>query len=440
MKTSKSLVQFAFLLCAVLPAACISDDSAIGENFLDSNIRTVMTDTCSIRVNTVSIDSVVTSGRELVLTGSYNDTTSGKTECVAYVPFAVPGSYEFPDEEIVFDSANIVMVMNGTWSGDTISFQQFNIHFLEEVISLPDDENYYSTWSVPYNAVPAVSFSIRPRPLSADTVSVRLPDPTGSDLLRRIVSRDEEVLGSQERFMNYMKGIAVTAGTGNNAVIGFSLGDSSMVIKLHYHYTALGRATGTVTVHPFTERCFYGVGRDRSGTPFSGLGGNEMLSSETGNMILVQALNGSFVRIGFPYLNNFLELGDFCFITHASLLIYPVRRTYSGQVPLPANLSLYVSNENDVTLDYITNYSGDALQTGDLVKDDLFGIETYYSFDITSFLQEQLGAFGIYRRSLQLIIPESDQAVTLNTLVAGDGSHPAGNMEIKVTYLVYDTK
>jgi len=440
MKTSKSLVLFIFLLYVIIPAACISDDSEIEENFLDSSIRTVLTDTCSIRVSTVSIDSVVTSGRDMVLTGSYIDTTLGKTECVAYVPFTVPGSYEFPDEEIIFDSINLVMVMNGSWFGDTISFQQFNIHFLENVISLPDDEDYYSTWSVPYMAAPAASFSFRPRPVSADTVSVRLPDLKGKDLLRRIVSQDEEVLGSQERFMDYLKGVAVTAGAVNYAVVGLSLGDSSMVIKLHYHYTALKRATGTITLHPFTERCFYGVRRDRYGTPFSELSGNEMLSVETGNMALVQALNGSFARIEIPYLNNFLELGDFCFVTQASLLIYPVKGTYSDQAPLPADLSLYVSNENDVTLGYITTYSGDALQTGNLVRDDLFGIETYYSFDITSFLQEQLGAFGINQRSLQLIIPESDQAVTLNTLVAGDGLHPANNMKIKVTYLVYDSK
>jgi len=411
-----------------------------GRSFLDSSIRTVLTDTSSIRIHTVSIDSVLTSGRGMVLAGRYPDTVFGNTECVAYVPFTVPGSYEFPDEEIVFDSINLVMVMNGTWFGDTISYQKFNIHFLENVISLPDDEVYYSTCSVPYMTFPAASFSFRPRPISADTVSVRLPDLKGKDLLQRIVSQDEEVLGSQERFMDYLKGVAVTAGDDNDVVVGLSLGDSSMVIKLHYHYTDLERETGTITLRPFTERCFYSVEVDRSGTPFSELKGNEMLSEETGHMILVQALNGSFARIEIPYLNNFLELGDFCFITEAYLLIYPVKGTYSGQAPLPGNLSLYVSNENDVTLGYITTYSGDALQTGNLVKDDLFGIETYYSFDITSFLQDQLGAFGINRRSLQLIIPESDQAVTLNTLVAGDGSYTSNNMKIKVTYLVYDSK
>jgi hypothetical protein len=120
-------------------------------------------------------------------------------------------------------------------------------------------------------------------------------------------------------------------------------------------------------------------------------------------------------------------------------MVYPVKGTYSEFVPLPEDLSLYVSNENDVTLGYITTYSGDALQTGNLVKDDLFGIETYYTYDITSFMQEQLGAFGTDRRSLNLIVPEASQPVTLNTLVAGDGQYPGKRIEIKVTYIVYDS-
>ena len=439
MKTTKPLVRFIILLLAGLPAACISDDTGIGENFLDSSIRTIVTDTCSVSVSTVSIDSVVTSGHDMVLSGRYNDTTFGKTVCVPYIPFTVPSSYNFPDQEIIFDSINFEMVLNGSWFGDTVSYQEFNINLLEEVITLPDNGKYYSTWAVPYVQEPMMSFSFRPRPLSRDTISVRLPDHFGADLLERIISQDEDVLGSQERFMNYLKGVAITTAPDNSVVLGMTVGDSSMVMKLHYHYTALERTEGTITVTPYSDRCFYGVETDRDGTPFSGLSGKILSSGETENLVLIQALNGSYVKIEFPYLNNFLESGDFCFITNAWLFIYPVKGTYSDLMPLPDDMSLYISNENDVTMGYVTTYSGDALQTGNLVKDDLFGIETYYSYDITSFIQEQTGAFGINRRSLQLIVPESAQAVTLNTLVAGTGSYPGKSMKIKVTYLVYDS-
>jgi hypothetical protein len=374
------------------------------------------------------------------MAGSYNDTVSGRTECTGYIPFTVPGSYVFPEAEIVFDSVNLVMILNGTWFGDTTSVQTYQVHLLDEVIELPDDEDYYSTWSVPYSSVPVASVSFRPHPAISDTVSVRLPDMMGEDLLDKIMNEDESVLGSQERFMNYFKGFALTAGEGNDVVLGMAVGDTSMVIDLHYHYSTLTRTEETITIVPLTERTFYSVSTDRSGTRFSDLRGKTLSSDQTGNTVLVQALTGAYVRIDFPYLNNLLQLGDYCTITEASLLIYPVRGTYSQYVPLPGDLSLYVSNENDVTLGYITTYSGDALQTGNLVKDDLFNIDTYYSYDITSFLQDQLGTFGINSRSLQLIVPQASQAVTLNTLVAGDGSYAGNRMKIKVSYLIYDIK
>lgn len=440
MKIAKNSVWCLIVLYASLLSACSDENFTIGERFIDSSIRTVIIDTCSIRLSTVSIDSVVTSGKNSVLTGSYSDTTFGRTECVAFVPFTVPGSISPPDAEIIFDSIDLMITLNGTWLGDTMLYHSFGVHLLDGVIPLPDGEKYYSTMSVPYGNEPIALLTCKPKPLSGDTLSVRLPDQLGRELLEKIMDDDQEVLGSQERFMNYFHGLAVAPGADNKTVLGMAAGDSSMLIRIHYHYSMLERTEGMVTIQPYTDRCFYNVATDRSGTPFSNLSGNELSSSMTGNMVLVQALAGSFVTIDFPYLNKLLELGDYCTVTSASLIISPVRGTYSDEVPLPKDLSIYISNENDVTLGYITTYSGDALQTGNLVVDDLFNIETYYSYDITSFLQEQISAIGIYRRKLQLIVPEASQAVTMHTLVAGDGYHYRNRMKLKVRYLIYDSK
>lgn len=440
MKIPKNSALSSLVLCGTMLAACSSEDFNMGEKFMGSTIRTVLIDTCTIRLSTVSIDSVVTSGKNSILTGSFSDTTFGSTECIAYIPFTVPGSAEPPEADIVFDSIDLKIILNGTWLGDTTVSHSFGVHLLDEVIALPDDEEYYSSWSVAYSTEPLTVFSFRPHPLLADTISVRLPDWLGEDLLNRIMDDDQQVLGSQERFMSYMKGIAITSAPGNKCVLGMAVSDTSMILRLHYHYSMLERTEALITINPFTERCFYGIDTDRSGTPFFNLRGKELPSSETGNMVLIQALTGAYVNIDFPYLNNLLELGGYCTVTEAILKISPVRGTYSRVVPLPKDLSMYVSNEDDVTLNYITTYTGDALQTGDLVKDDLFNIDTYYSYDITSFLQEQLGAIGIYKRKLQLIIPESSLAVTLNTLVAGDASHSGNQTQLKVKYLIYDDK
>jgi hypothetical protein len=437
--SGKTIRLIAFLPVAFL-MSCSEDEFTIGEHFIDSSLRSILIDTCTIKLTTVSIDSVVTSGMNTLLTGSYSDTTFGKTECTAYVAFSVPGSATLPDADIVFDSIDLTLTLNGTWLGDTLSQHSFEVHCLDEVIELPEDGDYYSSWSIAYENEPLATSSFKPHPLAYNTITVRLPDGIGMTLLKSIVNEDEDVIGSQDRFMEYFKGIAITPANDNNVVLGFSLSDSTTVLRIHYHYSTLERTEGIITIAPLTERCFYGVVTDRSGTPFSNLGGNELSSKETGNKVLVQALTGSYIKIEFPWLNNLLELGDYCNVTDATLMIYPVRGTYSKSVPLPENLSMYISNENNVTLNYITTYTGDALQTGNLVIDDLFNIDTYYSYDITSFLQGQLGAIGIYRRCLKLIVPQSNLAVTLNTMVAGGSSGQRYGMKLKISYLIYEGK
>jgi hypothetical protein len=55
-------------------------------------------------------------------------------------------------------------------------------------------------------------------------------------------------------------------------------------------------------------------------------------------------------------------------------------------------------------------------------------------------MQEQLGVFGINRRVLTLIIPQTDLAATINTLVAGDKNHARNGTKLLISYLIYDDK
>ena len=435
----RSLLFFILILAVLMPA-CTSDGFFLGKKYLNSNIRTVLIDTCTIKMTTVAIDSVVTSGLSSILFGSYSDTTIGKTASTAYLSFSLPGAMSFPVSEVVFDSLEMVLALNGSWLGDTTKIHTFNIYTLTEVTELPDDGDFYSTWSLPHSNTALTAFSLRPEPNVPEAVSVRLPDYIGADLLQKIIDDDEEVLGTEARFLEYFKGFAITAGDDNNAILGVHLNDTSTLLRIHYHYSATDRTEGYIEISADAERCFYGITTDRSGTPFDRLNRAELPSPESCNEVLVQALTASYVRIEFPYLNNLLELGDYGTIVGAELIIYPVKGTYSAAVPLPPELSIYVSTENDVSTGAITTYSGDELQTGNLTVDNLFDIDTYYSYDIAGFMQEQLGVFGINRRVLSLVIPQTDLAATLNTLVAGDKNHTRNNAKLLISYLIYDDK
>jgi hypothetical protein len=433
-------LPFLLLISAILLPACTSDGFFIGKEYLNSNIRTVIIDTCTIKMTTVPVDSIVTSGLNTIMFGRYTDTTIGKIVSTSYLSFSLPGAVSLPVSEVVFDSLEMVIALNGNWLGDTTKTHTFNIYRLTEVTELPDDGDFYSTWSLPFLNTALTSFSLRPEPNVPEAVSVRLPDNIGANLLQKMMDADEEVLGTEARFLEYFKGFAITAGDDNNAILGVHLNDTSTVLRIHYHYSVTERVEGYFEITANADRCFYGITTDRSGTPFDRLNSTELTSSESHNEVLVQALTASYVRIEFPYLNNLLELGDYGTVISAELYVYPVKGTYSAAVPLPSELSIYVSTENDVSTGAITTYSGDELQTGNLSVDNLLDIDTYYSYDITGFMQEQLGVFGINRRVLTLIIPQTDLAATINTLVAGDKNHARNGTKLLISYLIYDDK
>lgn len=441
MKVKYYRAYFALLIGSIFFAACTSDDFIIGRDFLDSGVRTVLIDTVSVKMTTVAIDSLKTSGNNLALVGAYNDPYAGRTECKSYISFTLPQKQNFPEHTLVFDSIVLAMVYSGEWLGDTVQYNDYNIHVLTEPVELPENNSFYSNNTATYESDPLTTFSVKPGSLKKDTLSVRLPDSMGSDLFDKLRNYDESVMGNLESFMNYLPGLAVTAGVDNNCVMGFSLSeDSSMVMRIYYHYSTWEKVSEVVSIKPFSSRCFYSVETDRTGTPFENLTKSGLPSSQSDNMALVQALTASFVRIEIPYLNNLLYLGDFSTITSAVLVVYPVKNSYGETSPLPKKLSLFISDENNISQGFVTNYSSQVPQTGNLVVDELYGLDTYYTYDITSFLQDQLGAFGIHKRNLNLIIPSNDLSMTLNTLVAGDYSHPTNRIKLKISYLIYDGK
>ncbi|HPY67581.1 MAG TPA: DUF4270 family protein [Bacteroidales bacterium] len=444
MKSKICRRYISLLFFSVIITSCTNEDFIIGRKFLgnDNNIRTIYIDTCSVKLSTVSVDSVKTSNRNSVLAGSFNDPDAGYIVCTSYIPFELPSQPYLPEHDLVFDSLQLVMYLANEWIGDTTRSNSFTLHKLSEPVVAPESGVFYSNHSVPYDAEPLAEFSIRKEALPGDSVAVRLPDDIGMDLFEKLRDFDESVMGSQERFSNYFPGFALTAGDDNNNVLAFSVSeDSSMLLRVYYHYSTWVKTQGFITIEPQSVTSFYGVVTDRSATPFKDLQAfGELPSSMSGNKALLQSLTASYIKIEIPYLNDLLQLGDFSTVVSGALIIYPVRGSFSEINPLPPRLTMYVSDENDVTQGYITSYSGESLQTGNLVIDELFGIETYYTYDITSFIQSQLGAFGIYKRNLKLTVPEEKQATSLNALVAGDMSYPGNRIKLKISYLIYDVK
>ena len=88
--------------------------------------------------------------------------------------------------------------------------------------------------------------------------------------------------------------------------------------------------------------------------------------------------------------------------------------------------------------DAVTDYLGEEVQSGTLVKDDTYDENTYYYFDITSFMQQELGAFGMYKHNLQLVFNEDTYTKTFRNLTFSDqqGRSP---IVLQLIYKVYES-
>lgn len=437
MKPFRQIYFFLLILISVI-VSCTDENFSIGGNLIDEDLRVVYIDTCTVRMSTVPIDSLITSGTGMVLTGRYSDTLTGSTTGTAFLTYTVPGSLAPPESApLIFDSIELVLALNGEWTGDTTTVHDFNIYSLEEVVQSPEDEDFYNTNSIKHSTGPIAVLSLKPKPETKDTIAVRLPDYLGNDLFDKIITDDQEILSTQDRFSAYFKGLAFGPGEMNNCILGFNLSDTSMALKIYYHYVSDSRVEDHLFISPLDTRSFYGTKTDRSTTMFRDLNKKEIPSKLSNDISFTQSLTATFIKFEVPYLNNLLEAGKVVSVTDAKLKIKPLKGTYSKINPLPPSLSMYILDKNDVTMGYLVTSSGENLQTGDLIVDDVLDFETYYTYNVTEYINDQLGALEIDKKNMTIVLPQDRISKCLNTLVVGD-SPKEKSIELQISYIVYD--
>ena len=440
MKQKTLSFLFITLLISLL-ASCRDELSTVGGKWVESSLRTVQTDTCTVRISTILSDSLATSGDTICQIGTIDDPVWGKIKTAFYAEYDVPGVSFSEDADYGFDSITIRFYSSGNYLGDTLNPQRISLHSLSENLSL--DEGYlYSKSTVAYHATPLASFTFTPTPGETTREhEIRLPDEWGLEWFERFQNGSRE-MESQEYFRDYFKGIVFIPEEGGSCINGSMVNDSILCITLYYHQTKTDAPELSASFPANSDLRFNQVSCDRSQTALSSLqsGINNGLPSEkSDHQAYLQGLTGMYLNIDFPFLNDLRAEGRLVTIESALLRLYPVKETYGERYPLPESLTLYTADENNVTEDVVTDISGSSVQTGSLVTDEMMGEETYYSFDITSFLQSNLGTVGYNRKILQLMLPDNLFFTTLSGVVFGDAGHPDSSpVKLTILYKTYN--
>ena len=426
------------MLCLGL-FSCYDENGTYGSDLVDSAFRNVRIDTSTVVVTSVLIDSLETSGKNVALVGRYKHSLWGVVSSHSFIAYERPSYGTDPDETVVLDSLVLSLAFDGRFVGDTTLQQTLSIYQLTEKIVLNDNGYLYNNSSVSYAPEALAVCSFEPKPKGGEKLEVRLPDALGQDLLSRFHAQDQAV--SEDRFEDYFKGVAIVPDlAGSESLLTFTVADSSAALVLHYHLSDELSTEKELWFFPNTDTQFNHIDHDRSGTDMAGypMKGVEIPSAELSNRGVLFGGLGWYTRLEFPYLNNLMQQGTQVEIESALLKIYPEQGTYSDYNTLPDSLYLYIADENNVVTDAVTDYLGSEVQRGTLSEDNTFNENTYYYFDVTQFMQEELGAFGMYKHNLQLVFNSDDYTGTFKNLTFNDqgGRNP---VTLQLIYKVYES-
>ena len=399
--------------------ACQDNNSSLGSSLVESSFYNVFTNSCAVDLSTILMDSIETREDSIGHFGHYADTLWGEVTA-AYCAEFTKNSFSTADgHDYQFDSLVLRMMPSGHYWGDTLTAQSVSVYRLKQPIVLDNDENLYNTTSLATEDAPLARFSYLPQPGRQREVEVRLPDDMGRQLLADILT-ENVYLDTQESFKKAFPGLALVAETSGNCITGFLVNDSSMTLNLHYRDISNQTTEKKLTFSANTEYAYTSVRHNPAGTALETLRSGIENLVHAGSMdyrAYLQGLTGYYNQIEFPDLNELQSKGEIVSVESATLYLYPLARSYNEVSQLPEELRIYITDENNVLEDYVYGSDGVTVQTGNLTVDEMYGRETYYSFDLTEFIRNNFGTSGTRRQKLLMSLTDEEMATTFNQVV-----------------------
>lgn len=425
------------ILPAFIFSACDKPQIQFGQAYVsDTYTNIVLVDTLSANLSTVYRDSVSTSGSATILAGSYFDNSFGKITASSFVELSPPALTTL-DTKSVYDSLVLIMRPNKTYYGDTTLSSQISVYQLTNPINFPlYQTSFYNNTNFPVDPTPLGTSTTLIYPNITDSVFIRLSDAKGNELFNLYNSGDYTIQNTTS-FINYFKGLKIApAPNGMHAIYGFN---DTVTMRLYYHVNGLFTTPKILDFKYYNgdNKQFNQVLSDRSGTPLSSFGGvdNEISSANTNNSSYSQYITGFIPKVQFPTIRSLLLRPDYLKIIKAELIVIPVNQTYTGFTLLPPQLYAYKTDQLNNLGAPLVSPTTNGYQTGNLVIDPLYNSNTTYTYDVTSYLQQQISINYANQNGLLLIPPSPASTTTFNRLVIGDKNNSGGSLQLKVYYV-----
>lgn len=385
-------------ISAIFLASCATDDTTIyevGSDFIENNIQIKVVDTFSVKAGSFKVDSLITSATGRILVGNIVDENLGHLSAKSYLQL-ITTDYSL-SAEAVYDSIGFVLNYDTYYYGDTTKVQTYKLHRITETF-LPDEgTNFYNTSSLKYDNASIGALSFIPKPTKeSDSLFIKMDDVLGKEIFDKISDND---INTSDDFLQYFKGLAIIPDSSvNSHVLGFNVsatsaasGNSSMRL---YYTIKDGDSDDTSYYLDFViasaSQQFNQIETNLSNTVLGDFEDGEeiKISSETNNLIFAQSGSGIAARIEIPSIKSIFEQAANTTTLSATLTFYPLVGSYNANNPLPTNLAVYIVDHKNRIIKQLTDADGNVASAILKTDDDEFNANTYYTLDLSGFVEE----------------------------------------------------
>ncbi len=411
------------------------NEFTIGQDFLESQTKLQIVDTFKVDISTILVDSLATSSTKVGLVGNYSDDVFGSVKSNCYFDLAFQ-SVDNIEENAIYDSAAFIFSLNRKSYGDTTKLMSVGLHQLTEVIVPFSTTNYlYNTSSFDFSPLPLATTEFIPGPNSNDTTLTFHINSFGENFFSLLKTKDASII-DQTSFTDLFKGFVLTSeGENNDVVLGLTADNSHFLLKLYYHVDniipekkeikfTMGEAS-----HQFNNIIF-----DFSNSVLKDLKTEHkgLKSTETGNKVYIQGLTGILAKFQFPTVQDLLMQQRWK-ILKADLVFEPVRNSFDV-FPLPQRLNIYDTDSENRINSLLKDRDGNPILPT-FVYDEFFHVDTRYTFDITSFINQELSdRYFDYQHGLLVGLDQNQFLSTLSRLSI-EGANPP--VKLRLYYLTY---
>lgn len=416
--------------------SCTSDKNlTIGNQFIQSPVSIISTDTATIKFSSFYKDSIPTSGNGIALIGGFADSNIGEVSSRSYI---VMGEDEYSistENKTVLDSFVLTLYPSGYYYGDTLVRDTIQVYRVLEEIRYVDplDQSLYNCSRFKFDSIspPMGEKVYKPRPNTKSQVRVRINNDVAQELFEKFKS-GETPFSSYGGFTRYFRGIVIKTKS-SGSILGFIV--DSTHLKMYYH--TVGSETqedDSLDIAVSNQQYQFNqiISDNKANTA---LIGEEPISSEyTGNCSYVQGSSGIFTRIDIPYIKNFFVDDRQYQIIKAELYIQP--STQMNTEYLPQKMNLYATNKfNDLSE---TPISDDITQqsAGTLYQDDIYKENTYYMWTITSYIKELVNSYSLDKKAI-IVAPE-DYKSKFDHLIIADPKKSKYRTKLKLYVIYYE--